>query len=84
MASPAQLIANRQNAALSTGPTTAEGNTPPAETRPVTASPDPKSSIPGEDAGAYEELRQNFTKRIIRWTMPSACSLIKSRRTDGA
>ena len=60
MASPAQLIANRQNAALSTGPTTAEGKHASCRNATRHGLTGSQIVIPGEDASAYEELRQEF------------------------
>ena len=60
MASPAQIIANRQNADFSTGPKTEAGKQ--ASSRNATRHGLTGSQIvmPGEDAAAYEELREGF------------------------
>jgi hypothetical protein len=60
MASSAQILANRQNAELSSGPRTLEGKQ--ASSRNATRHGLTGSQIvmPGEDAAAYEELRRGL------------------------
>jgi hypothetical protein len=60
MASSAQILANRQNAELSSGPRTVEGKQ--ASSRNATRHGLTGSQIvmPGEDAAAYEELRRGL------------------------
>ena len=56
MASPAQILANRENAQTSSGPKTTTGKQAPAATRSGTDSPARRSSYPAKIRSAYEEL----------------------------
>jgi hypothetical protein len=65
MASPAQILANRDNAKLSTGPVTAEGKLAASRNSTRHGLTGTQIVIPGEDAAAYEELRTNMHKAYV-------------------
>jgi hypothetical protein len=60
MASSAQVLANRDNAKLSTGPKTAEGKLASSRNSSRHGLTGNQIVMPGEDAAAYEELRQGM------------------------
>ena len=60
MSSPAQIVANRHNAALSSGPKTAEGKQASSRNAIRHGLTGSQIVMPGEDAGAYEELRRGL------------------------
>jgi hypothetical protein len=60
MASPAQLLANRENAQLSTGPRTEAGKEASSRNSTRHGLTGTQIVMPGEDASAYEELRQGL------------------------
>jgi hypothetical protein len=60
MASPAQILANRQNAQSSSGPKTPEGKTTASRNATRHGLTSKQIVIPGEDAAAYEQLRQGL------------------------
>jgi hypothetical protein len=60
MATPAQVLANRDNAKLSTGPKTAEGKLASSRNSSRHGLTGNQIVMPGEDAAAYEELRQGM------------------------
>jgi hypothetical protein len=60
MATPAQVLANRDNAKLSTGPITAEGKLAASRNSTRHGLTGTQIVMPGEDAAAYEELRTNM------------------------
>jgi hypothetical protein len=62
MATPAQVLANRDNAKLSTGPITAEGKLAASRNSTRHGLTGTQIVMPGEDAAAYEELRTNMHK----------------------
>ena len=62
MASPAQIAANHQNAALSTGPKTAEGKRKSSSNATRHGLTGTQIVMPNEDAGAYEDLRQGLAQ----------------------
>jgi hypothetical protein len=60
MASPAQILANRENAQRSTGPTSREGRQASSRNAIRHGLTGTQIVIPGEDAAAYEQLRQEL------------------------
>ena len=60
MASPAQILANRENAKRSSGPRTQEGKLAASRNSLRHGLTGAQIVIPGEDASAYEELRQGL------------------------
>jgi hypothetical protein len=60
MASPAQILANRQNAQLSSGPKTTEGIQAASRNSLRHGLTGTQIVIPGEDTSAYEELRKGM------------------------
>jgi hypothetical protein len=60
MASTAQILANRDNAQLSTGPRTLEGKQASSRNSTRHGLTGTQIVMPGEDASAYEELRQGL------------------------
>jgi hypothetical protein len=60
MASPAQILANRSNAQLSTGPKTEEGKRSSSRNSTRHGLAGSQIVIPGEDPAAYEELRKGM------------------------
>ena len=60
MASPAQILANRQNAQSSSGPKTPEGKKAVGRNATRHGLTSKQIVIPGEDAAAYEQLRQGL------------------------
>ena len=60
MSSPAQIVANRQNAALSSGPKTAEGKQSSSRNATRHGLTGSEIVMPGEDAAAYEDLRRGL------------------------
>lgn len=60
MASPAQILANRENAQRSTGPKTAEGKQAASRNALRHGLTGTQIVIPGEDPAAYEDLRQGL------------------------
>jgi hypothetical protein len=60
MASPAQIVANRENATLSTGPKTVEGKQTSSRNASRHGLTGSQIVMPGEDAAAYEELRRGL------------------------
>ena len=62
MASPAQIIANRQNADLSSGPKTPEGKSASSRNAVRHGLTGSQIVMPGEDSAAYEELRQGLSQ----------------------
>jgi hypothetical protein len=60
MASPAQILANRTNAHRSTGPKTQEGKQAASRNATRHGLTGTQIVIPGEDAGAYEDLRKGL------------------------
>jgi hypothetical protein len=60
MASPAQILANRENAQRSTGPRTQEGKQAASRNATRHGLTGTQIVMPGEDASAYEELRQGL------------------------
>jgi hypothetical protein len=60
MASPAQILANRENASLSTGPRTEEGKRASSRNSTRHGLTSTQIVMPGEDAAAYEEMRQGM------------------------
>ena len=58
MASPAQILANRNNAQRSSGPKTAEGKQASSRNAIRHGLTGAQIVIPGEDASAYEDLRK--------------------------
>jgi hypothetical protein len=60
MASPAQILANRENAQRSTGPKTQEGKQAAGRNAVRHGLTGTQIVIPGEDASAYEDLRQGL------------------------
>jgi hypothetical protein len=65
MATPAQILANRDNATLSTGPITAEGKLASSRNSTRHGLTGTQIVMPGEDAAAYEELRTNMHKAYV-------------------
>jgi hypothetical protein len=65
MASPAQIIANRENAQLSTGPQTEAGKQASSRNSTRHGLTGTQIVMPGEDAAAYEELRQGLHDSYI-------------------
>jgi hypothetical protein len=60
MASPAQILANRHNAKNSSGPKTPEGKKAASRNATRHGLTSTQIVIPGEDAPAYEQLRQGL------------------------
>src|SRR4051812_38627845 len=60
MASPAQILANRENAKRSSGPRTREGKEAASRNSVRHGLTGTQIVIPGEDASAYEELREGM------------------------
>jgi hypothetical protein len=60
MASPAQILASRENAQRSTGPKTQEGKQTASRNAIRHGLTGTQIVMPGEDASAYEELRQGL------------------------
>src|SRR5688572_11215930 len=60
MASPAQILANRGNAKLSTGPRTEHGKIASSHNASRHGLTGTQIVMPGEDADLYEELRQGM------------------------
>ena len=60
MASPAQILANCENAMLSSGPKTHEGKQASSRNATRHGLTSTQIVIPGEDAAAYEELREGM------------------------
>jgi hypothetical protein len=94
MASPAQILANRGNAQLSTGPRTPEGKHASARNATRHGLTGTQIVIPGEDAAAYEELREgmcqshkpaNEAERIlVDQIAANAWRLMRSQRVETA
>ena len=62
MASPAQILANRENAKLSSGPKTHEGKQASSRNATRHGLTGTQIVMPGEDAAAYEELREGMVQ----------------------
>jgi hypothetical protein len=62
MATTAQILANRDNAKLSTGPKTVEGKLASSRNSTRHGLTGSQIVMPGEDPAAYEELRQGMHK----------------------
>jgi hypothetical protein len=60
MATPAQILANRDNAQRSTGPKTQEGQQTASRNATRHGLTGTQIVMPGEDAAAYEDLRQGL------------------------
>ena len=60
MASPAQILANRENAQLSSGPKTTEGKQASSRNAIRHGLTGTQIVIPGEDASTYEDLRKGL------------------------
>jgi hypothetical protein len=60
MASPAQILANRENSLHSTGPATAAGKAISSRNSTHHGLTSTQIVMPGEDAAAYEEMRQGM------------------------
>ena len=60
MASPAQILANRENAKLSSGPKTTQGKQASSRNAVRHGLTGAQIVIPGEDASAYEDLRRGL------------------------
>ena len=64
MASPVQILANRENAKLSSGPKTREGKQASSRNATRHGLTGTQIVIPGEDAAAYEELREGMLQLV--------------------
>ena len=94
MASPAQILANRGNAQLSTGPKTPEGKHAAGRNATRHGLTGTQIVIPGEDAAAYEELREgmrqshkpaNEAERILAEQIAAnAWRLMRAQRVETA
>jgi hypothetical protein len=62
MASPAQILANRENAKLSSGPKTHEGKQASSRNATRHALTGTQIVMPGEDEAAYEKLRHGMVE----------------------
>jgi hypothetical protein len=62
MASPAQILANRENAKLSSGPKTHEGKQASSRNATRHGLTSTQIVIPGEDEAAYEKLRHGMVE----------------------
>jgi hypothetical protein len=62
MASPAQILANRENAQRSSGPKTVEGKQAASRNSLRHGLTGTQIVIPGEDASAYEDLREGMLR----------------------
>jgi hypothetical protein len=62
MASPVQILANRENAKLSSGPKTREGKQASSRNATRHGLTGTQIVIPGEDVAAYEELREGMVQ----------------------
>lgn len=62
MATPAQILANRNNSQLSSGPKTAEGKQASSRNATRHGLTGTQIVIPGEDPAVYEELRQSLSQ----------------------
>ena len=60
MASPAQILANRENAQLSSGPKTQPGKTASSRNATRHGLTSTQIVMPGEDAAAFEDLRKGL------------------------
>jgi hypothetical protein len=60
MATPAQVLANRQNSLRSTGPTTAEGRAIASQNSRRHGLTSKQIVLPGEDPDEYDALRENL------------------------
>ena len=60
MASPAQILANRENSIRSTGPVTAEGKTVASQNSRKHGLCSRQIVLPGEDPAEYDALRENL------------------------
>ena len=83
MATPAQILANRQNSTLSTGPVTAEGKAIASAKFPKTRADIEADRDPGEDPAEYDALRESIVKQYVLPTKPSALWSKKSLPAPG-
>jgi hypothetical protein len=83
MASPAQILANRENAQLSSGPTTQDGKTASSRNAMRHGLTSTQIVMPGEDAAAFEDLRIGLHETYKRLTKANGSSSIKSPRMHG-
>ena len=94
MASPAQILANRENAQRSTGPKTQEGKQAASRNATRHGLTGTQIVMPGEDAAAYEDLRQglheshrpaNEAERIlVDQIAANAWRLLRAQRVETA
>jgi hypothetical protein len=94
MASPAQILANRENAQRSTGPKTTEGKQTASRNALRHGLTGTQIVIPGEDPAAYEDLRQglyeshqpaNEAERIlVDQIAANAWRLLRAQRVETA
>jgi hypothetical protein len=94
MASPAQILANRENAKRSSGPKTQEGKQVASRNAIRHALTGTQIVIPGEDASAYEELRKGLhqsykpkteaEKILVDQIAANAWRLMRAQRVEAA
>ena len=94
MASPAQVQANRQNATRSTGPNTAAGKQTCSRNATRHGLTGAQIVMPGEDAGAYEELCQGLQQSyrpaneaerlLVDQIAANAWRLLRAQRVEAA
>src|SRR6476660_8829738 len=94
MASPAQILANRENAQRSSGPRTTEGKQAASRNSTRHGLTGTQIVIPGEDASAYQELLEgircsykptNEAERIlVEQIAANAWRLMRAQRVETA
>src|SRR5512145_494351 len=94
MATPAQILANRANSQLSTGPKTEEGKRASSLNACRHGLTGTQIVLPGEDAEAYEELRRGMhdsytpandpEKVLVDQIAANAWRLMRAQRVETA
>ena len=94
MASPAQILANSENAQRSTGPKTAEGKQAASRNAIRHGLTGAQIVIPGEDPSAYEDLRQGLHQShrpaneaeliLVDQIAANAWRLLRAQRVEAA
>ena len=76
MATPAQVLANRQNSLHSTGPITAEGRSVSSRNSYKHGLTSKQIVLPGEDPADYDNLRESLIKQY-RPANETECTLVE-------
>ena len=94
MASQAQILANRENATLSTGPKTGSGKHASSRNSTRHGLTGTQIVMPGEDASAYEELRKGLhqshkpgseaERLLVDQIAANAWRLLRAQRIEAA